>query len=401
MPVQGMQGAVQPSQVVSTNYPISIENPTIVGLVSGDIVIFACRDSNCKDYSQATYLSKPANISFGPSIAVTLNKESYLSILYTRQNTTLGGAMADLYLDTCRDPLCAIPGTSTKIGSVKVQSTLWLGYDVNHNVPIVLVSDATTPSLDVYSCSSASQCTHSGVLLHQALISFTLLPFQKGTQTLSWALIYSTQVSVNPDSYAIFSQTCTSNLTQCTQLQHLSMVPQSSTPITSVAATANSSNVFNLAYTSTLAHPNGTAHSIVLSLAQCVPTTNCTLLVSNTSALSFTPASTGFQLTAAIATTQDEPIITYAVAQAANPWSLDYAASDVIGLTAYSYGSKPFFGPILGSSAQPSTYHKPPPKILIPIFVIAGIALVSTIAVIVWRVFAGKPVKPGYEPINS
>ena len=176
MPTYNSTSAVAPLQIVSSMYGFPITDPTIIGVIaSSKIAIFSCRNANCQDYNEAIYLELK-NQTFGRSIATTLTANSNLVILYTK---TKPGGGYELWLDICRDPLCAIPGVSQVVdSSLTTDVDMWLGYNINQNVPLIVVSDPHTQTLKSYDCNAQGKCKAPVTIISGATNSFSISPYQ-------------------------------------------------------------------------------------------------------------------------------------------------------------------------------------------------------------------------------
>lgn len=374
-------------------YGISIEDPTIVGIINRtQIAVFACRNANCQDYNQATYLSLK-NATFGRSIATTLTADSSLAILYTK---TKPGGSYELILDVCRDPLCAIPGSSVTVGNFTTDVDLWLGFDVNRNVPLIVVSDPHSQTLRSYSCNARLECrSFPKPLINSAVNSFSISPYQTKdkkskyhTQNFLLTTAFASTMSSNISTYQ-----CASDLSSCSPptVYAVSNVPNI---ITSVSAITTGNGAQQIAYTT---FESASKTATIYRAAVCKVNSPCAPqnISKDSFTLDFQPDET-FTLTAQMLCSSDSGCTGIGLAaNAFNPEATTFASS---GMHAINKAGKTF--EIATKTPGVAKYHKPPPKVTIALFVLAGIAVASTILIVAWRIWVGRPPKPGYTQIN-
>jgi hypothetical protein len=404
IPGQGVTVGVQPSQVVTSLYQISVEDPTIVGITGNDtMLIFACRDSNCADYNQATFLKLDGGIRFGQSLATTLTRESSLAILYLKSKT--GGGF-DLMLDICKDPVCNLKGTSTHIDTLVTDSDVWLGFDVNTNAPLILVSDSHTQTLVSYSCTASVVCTKNAKpLVAEAFNAFSVSPVQqpaskkpkKPLTTTGFVVAYGTY-SPQAKNSSVMAMQCAADLSACSA--PVSVISNTfwtiPFPLMSLSILAASDNTYQLAYV-TLDLQSVTG-ALYLWLHCGAHGAMCEGAPSGGNfSLGFTPDMHSFEFDVQVLYSSDSGYT--ALTQASNAWQ----ATDSPGASALFGVTGAYPGAIYAVEApkyQVSKYHKAPPKVTIALFILAGVAVLSTIGLIVWRVLAGNPTTPGYTRIN-
>jgi len=397
IPGQGIAAGVHPSQVVTSLYQIAIEDPTIIGVTNRNtMLILSCRDSNCADYNQATYKTL-VNSTFGNSISTSLTKDSSLSILYTKTKPAGG---YDLMLDICKDPLCAISGASSvHVDTLIGDPDLWLGFDVNTGAPLVVISDPHNQVIRSYKCdgSAASMtCTaQTTPLVSTTVNSFSIQPFQTGPTkkpkaplvTHSFMLTYTTYRPADQES-KITTLLCAADLSSCTP-NALNVIGNETLPIKSVSLYVTGATTYTIGY----ATFDVKSASAGLYLADCTVGSKCSPVSSGNYTFGFVPAD-DCELDAQVLYSPDSGITL--LSQASNAWvaSDQPPSSELYGLT------KTGMYPVSPGKFLVSKYHKPPPKVTIALFVVAGAAVLSTILIVIWRVWVGTPVKPGYTQIN-
>lgn len=399
IPGQKITNGIHPSQVVTSLYKISIEDPTIIGVTNGNtMLVLSCRDSNCADYNQATYKTL-VNSTFGRSIATTLTKDSSLSILYTKTKPSGG---YDLMLDICKDPVCALKNpASVHVDTLLSDVEVWLGYDVNTGLPLIVVSDNHLQQIRSYKCDggvASMTCTvQTTPLVNEATNSFSIQPYQTDPTkkpkapltTHSFVLTYATHSPANNKSEVI-ALNCASDLSSCTP-STLNVIGNETLPIYSVSHFVTGPTSYSLGY----ATLNKTSATAVVYLAECTLGSKCTPVSSGPYTLGFVPDHDNlFELDVQVLNSGDSGISV--LSQASNGWvaSDQPPASNLYGLT------KTGIFAVVPKKYEVAKYHKNPPSVLVGIIVVAGVAVLSTILVIGWRIWVGQPVKPGYTHIN-
>lgn len=392
IPGQGLTQGFQPSQVVNSLYQISIENPTIVGLSgNASIYILACRDSTCADYNQQLYKD---GFTFGRSVAATLTKSSSLAILYSKLDTQTGEY--ELVLDVCKDPVCDLKGTSTSIAKLTTEPDLWLGYDVNTNTPIIIVSDSHAQTITSYTCTATLACTPSKPALVDAPTNaYAISPYQlaatkKPKKPLTTAAFFLAYALVSPKNRtsSVIAMACSADLKACNPSE-LNIVPQIDKPILALSVLATGPNTFQLG----VGTFDGITNSIGVYNFACTLGQVCTDMTSGNVSLGFAPDFEHFELDVAVLSSPDTGSSTFI--QAANNLRSNLnPATELYGL------KKGAFFQVKPSKYLLAKYHKPPPSVFIGLMVLTGVAVVSTILLIIWRVWAGAPPKIGYTRIN-
>lgn len=394
MPTYNSTSAVSPIEVVSSTYAFPITDPTIVGFIDRTkLAIFACRNPNCQDYNEDIYLTLK-NQTFGRSISSTLTGESHLALLYTK---TKPGGGYELWLDICRDPLCATPGVSTVVdSSLTTDVDLWLGYNVNQDVPLVVVSDPHTQTIKSYECNAAGKCKAPVTIISGATNSFSFSAFQvtekKKLVTKNFLLTIATAQPAAGTS-TIETHQCAADLTSCSP-PLVNSVSNVSGIITSVSNIVTGSGKQQIAYTTF----NATSlKSTLYRAAICDVGSACVAanITSHTFPMEFTPDETT-TITAQILCTQESGCT--AIGLAANAFNANSPAVTSTPLYAIDKSSKSF--EIEAKTYEVAKYHKPAPKVTIALFVLAGIAVGTTIILVAWRIWVGRAPTPGYTQIN-
>lgn len=393
MPTYNSTSAVAPLQIVSSMYGFPITDPTIIGVIaSSKIAIFSCRNANCQDYNEAIYLELK-NQTFGRSIATTLTANSNLVILYTK---TKPGGGYELWLDICRDPLCAIPGVSQVVdSSLTTDVDMWLGYNINQNVPLIVVSDPHTQTLKSYDCNAQGKCKAPVTIISGATNSFSISPYQvtekKKLVTKNFLMTIATAQPATGTS-TIETHQCAADLSSCSPplVDSITGIPGI---VTSVANAITGSGIQQIGYTTF----NATSLNTTLyRAADCKVGFACgpQNITSRSFPLEFTPDETT-TITAQILCTAEAGCTAFGLA--ANAFNAHSAA--VTSTPMYGIDKKTSFE-VEAKVYAVAKYHKPPPKVTIALFVLAGIAVGSTIILVAWRIWVGRPPTPGYTQIN-
>lgn len=391
MPTFGSTSAVSPFEVVSSIYDISIEDPTIVGIVDHKkISIFACRNADCQDYNESPYLELK-NQTFGRSISTTLTADSSLAILYTQ---TKPGGGYDLMLDVCKDPLCAIKGSTSHVASLTTDVDVWLGYDVNKGVPLIVVLDPHAQAIQSYSCDAKLACrAFPRPLVTGSTNTFSIAAYQTTIKKKIYTHSFYMTVAVSMPAQRrseILTYQCANDLSSCSPPLVTSI--DVSDIVTSVSAIATGEGQTQIAYTTFNAT---TLNATVSRAAVCKVGSACTGLVSRSFPLEFTPDET-FTLTAQMLCSSDSGCT--AIGLAANAFNTNATLVTSTGMYAIDRNNKTF--QIEAKKYSIAQYHKPPPNVTIALFVLAGIAVASTIILVAWRIWVGRPPTPGYTQIN-